>query len=98
MVTFHSLEDRIVKQFFAARSGRGQARSRLLPGEPVPPPATFDLVGKQPVIAGPAELDRNPRARSAKLRTGQRTGAPARGLDPDLAAMAALPVRSGKGR
>ena len=98
VVTFHSLEDRIVKQFFSARSGRGQARSRLLPGEPVPPPATFDLVGKQPVIAGSAELARNPRARSAKLRTGQRTDAPARGLDADLAAMAALPARPGKGR
>jgi 16S rRNA (cytosine1402-N4)-methyltransferase len=69
-----------------------------LPGEPVPPPATFDLVGKQPVIAGSAELARNPRARSAKLRTGQRTDAPARGLDADLAAMAALPARPGKGR
>ncbi len=98
VVTFHSLEDRIVKQFFAARSGRGQARSRLLPGEPVPPPATFDLVGKQPVIAGAEELARNPRARSAKLRTGQRTSASARGLDADLLALASLPTHSGKGR
>ena len=87
-----------MKQFFSARSGRGQARSRLLPGEPVPPPATFDLVGKQPVIAGAEELARNPRARSAKLRTGQRTDAPARGFDADLVAMAALPARTGKGR
>src|SRR6202044_4103344 len=34
VVTFHSLEDRIVKQFLARRSGRGRANSRLLPGEP----------------------------------------------------------------
>ena len=98
VVTFHSLEDRIVKQFFAARSGRGQARSRLLPGEPVPPPPTFDLVGRQPVTAGPEETARNPRARSAKLRVGQRTDGPARGLDAELLALASLPARSGKGR
>ena len=98
VVTFHSLEDRIVKQFFASRSGRGQAKSRLLPGEPVPPPATFELIGRQPVVAGPQETARNPRARSAKLRVGQRTQAPARGLDVELASLAALPVHSGKGR
>jgi len=98
IVTFHSLEDRIVKQFFAARSGRGQARSRLLPGEPIPAPQTFDLIGKQPVMAGPEETARNPRARSAKLRTAARTSAPARGLEPELLALAALPQLSHKGR
>jgi 16S rRNA (cytosine1402-N4)-methyltransferase len=76
VVTFHSLEDRLVKQFFAARTGRGRARSRLLPGEPVPPEPTFTLVGPQPVVAGPDEITRNPRARSAKLRAGVRTDTP----------------------
>ncbi len=49
VVTFHSLEDRIVKQFFAQRSGRGEARSRLLPGEPIPPPSTFTLQTRQAI-------------------------------------------------
>jgi len=98
IVSFHSLEDRIVKQFFAARSGRGQARSRLLPGEPIPPQPTFDLPPKQPIIAGDAETRENPRARSAKLRVGIRSSAAPRGMDDSLMRLAALPVRETKGR
>jgi 16S rRNA (cytosine1402-N4)-methyltransferase len=98
IVSFHSLEDRIVKQFLSARSGRGQARSRLLPGEPAPPPPTFELVGKQPVSATVAELERNPRARSAKMRAAQRTQAPARAADAALVALAALPDHDRRGR
>ena len=77
VVTFHSLEDRIVKQFFAGRSGRGHAVSRLLPHEVAPPPPTFALSGRQPVVPGPRECHENPRARSAKLRWAERTAAPA---------------------
>ncbi|MGO8737563.1 16S rRNA (cytosine(1402)-N(4))-methyltransferase RsmH [Rhodoblastus sp.] len=78
VVTFHSLEDRIVKQFFATRTGRGRAPSRLLPGEIAPPPPTFRLLAPQPVAPGAAECARNPRARSAKLRWAERinTNAP----------------------
>jgi 16S rRNA (cytosine1402-N4)-methyltransferase len=76
VVTFHSLEDRIVKHFFAARSGRGRAPSRLLPGEEPPPTPTFRLFGPQPVAPGAAECIRNPRARSAKLRWAERTEVP----------------------
>lgn len=78
VVSFHSLEDRIVKQFLAERSGRGQARSRRLPGEADLPDFTFETPGKQPVTAAPDEMARNPRARSARLRWAIRTAAPAR--------------------
>jgi 16S rRNA (cytosine1402-N4)-methyltransferase len=97
-VTFHSLEDRIVKQFFASRSGRGEAPSRRLPGEPAPRPHTFILPGKQPVAPSKLEVDANPRARSAKLRHGVRTSATARPADDNLLALARLPQRNPKGR
>jgi 16S rRNA (cytosine1402-N4)-methyltransferase len=90
VVTFHSLEDRIVKQFFAARSGRRPAGSRHLPMQAMPEP-TFALVGRCPVAPSEAEMRANPRARSAKLRFAERTAAPARPADPELAALAALP-------
>ncbi len=77
VVTFHSLEDRIVKQFLAARSGRGRAVSRLLPGEPKPTPPSFRAFPGQPVTPGAGEIAENPRARSAKLRFAERLDAPA---------------------
>jgi 16S rRNA (cytosine1402-N4)-methyltransferase len=82
VVTFHSLEDRIVKQFLAQRSQRGRAVSRLLPGEPVPPRPSFRAFPGQPVIPGAREVAENPRARSAKLRFAERLEAPAIDLDP----------------
>jgi len=82
VVTFHSLEDRIVKQFLAQRSQRGHAVSRLLPGEPVPPRPSFRAFPGQPVIPGAREVAENPRARSAKLRFAERLEAPAIDLDP----------------
>ena len=98
VVTFHSLEDRLVKLFLAARSGRGETRSRRLPGEPAPQPPTFRLEGRQPIAPLPAEVDANPRARSAKLRVAIRTAAPARGFDEALARRARLPaLASGRG-
>ena len=92
-VTFHSLEDRIVKQFFAARSGRGEAKSRPLPGEPQKLAPSFTLTGKQPIEASPAEIADNPRARSAKLRFAVRTEAAAWPLEPALVALARLPQK-----
>ncbi len=98
VVTFHSLEDRLVKLFLAARSGRGETQSRRLPGEPMPLPPTFQLEGRQPVTPPPDEIAANPRARSAKLRVATRTQAAARGFDDALAARASLPApASGRG-
>ncbi len=54
VVTFHSLEDRIVKQFLASRSGRGRAASRLLPGEPAESAPTFEAPRGQPIEPGEA--------------------------------------------
>ncbi|HVL72973.1 MAG TPA: 16S rRNA (cytosine(1402)-N(4))-methyltransferase RsmH [Beijerinckiaceae bacterium] len=90
VVTFHSLEDRIVKQFLAIRGGRAPAGSRHLPSAARPEP-TFALLGKQPVVPTQAEIRRNPRARSAKLRAAERTAAPAQPPLEALAALAALP-------
>ncbi len=76
VVTFHSLEDRIVKQFLKARSGALPAGSRHLPARAQAGPApTFEAVAK-PVRAGDAETSANPRARSATLRAARRTAAP----------------------
>lgn len=91
IVSFHSLEDRLVKQFFASRSGRGAARSRLLPGEPAREAPTFAIEGPQPIAPSDEETAANPRARSAKLRFARRTAAPARGPDARLAAATRLP-------
>lgn len=93
VVTFHSLEDRIVKQFLAERSGRGETGSRRLPGEPAPPPTSFICEGRQPIAPTREEVAANPRARSAKLRHATRTAAPAAPLCDKLMRLARLPVR-----
>ncbi|HYF53389.1 MAG TPA: 16S rRNA (cytosine(1402)-N(4))-methyltransferase RsmH [Salinarimonas sp.] len=91
VVTFHSLEDRIVKQFLAARTGRVARGSRHVPGlEPEIAPSFTALV-RGPVAPSEAEVARNPRARSAKLRAAERTEAPAQGDLGALEALAGLP-------
>jgi 16S rRNA (cytosine1402-N4)-methyltransferase len=74
VVSFHSLEDRIVKNFLSERSKSGGG-SRHLPelAERAP---SFELVTRRPVTPSEAEVAANPRARSAKLRAGMRTAAP----------------------
>ena len=80
VVTFHSLEDRIVKDFFRERSGRTPQGSRHGPVtvDSSQPPA-FDLSMAKAIAASEAESSRNPRARSARLRWGVRTDAVAWG-------------------
>ena len=78
VVTFHSLEDRIVKRFLRERSGAVPAASRHLPERANDGPApSFDAVAK-PVRPSEHELSANPRARSATLRVARRTSAPPR--------------------
>lgn len=88
VVTFHSLEDRIVKKFFTARSGKA-AGSRHLPMA-MAAPAQFDMLTRQVVTAGEAEAEENPRARSAKLRAAVRTAAPADKADFSIFDLPAL--------
>jgi 16S rRNA (cytosine1402-N4)-methyltransferase len=75
VVSFHSLEDRIVKNFLVERAKAGGG-SRHLP-ELAQPAPSFQLLTKRPIIAGEEEVAANPRARSAKLRAAERTTAPA---------------------
>ncbi|MFB2550755.1 16S rRNA (cytosine(1402)-N(4))-methyltransferase RsmH [Ensifer soli] len=94
VVTFHSLEDRIVKTFFQDRSGKASG-SRHLPVVHQRA-ATFAPAGKAMITATEDESARNPRARSAKLRAGLRTAAPFEADDlsifdlPDLATLGKL--------
>jgi len=81
VVSFHSLEDRIVKTFLADRA-RTVGVSRHQPEVEAEPP-TFTLLTKRPVIADDAEVAANPRARSAKLRAAERTPAPPRAFEAD---------------
>jgi 16S rRNA (cytosine1402-N4)-methyltransferase len=91
VVSFHSLEDRIVKQFFVARSGRGGG-SRY---QPVAVSAgTFRVEGKWPVVPADDEIAANPRSRSAKLRAAIRTDASVHAPDDQIMRLAALPDRS----
>jgi len=93
VVSFHSLEDRIVKRFLADRSRDRPGGSRHAPEASVPDP-TFQLSTKGAIAAGDVEIARNPRARSAKLRAGTRTAAAARAVDLEelgVPRLAALP-------
>lgn len=74
VVTFHSLEDRLVKRFFRERSGGLPGGSRHLPQVAAKAAPSFETIGRA-VRAGDDEIARNPRARSATLRVAQRTSA-----------------------
>nr|WP_321980273.1 16S rRNA (cytosine(1402)-N(4))-methyltransferase RsmH [uncultured Cohaesibacter sp.] len=80
VVTFHSLEDRIVKRFFQERSKTHAGGSRHMPEQDLAAPS-FDMLVKGGVGPDDEELERNPRARSAKMRAGVRTDAAPHMLD-----------------
>ncbi|MGY8665438.1 16S rRNA (cytosine(1402)-N(4))-methyltransferase RsmH [Bradyrhizobium sp. UFLA05-109] len=79
VVSFHSLEDRIVKNFLGERAKTGGGSRHLPEVAQVPP--SFQLLTRRPVVAGEAEVAHNPRARSAKLRAAERTAAGAHAED-----------------
>ncbi len=76
VVSFHSLEDRIVKSFLNDRAGRQGEGSRHAPPRAAGPAPSFTLLHNGAMAPSEAEIAANPRARSAKLRAAARTAAP----------------------
>lgn len=89
VVTFHSLEDRIVKRFLQLRSGAGPGGSRHAP-EVARAAPRFRLVTRKAVEPDAAEVAANPRARSARLRVARRTAEPAGPVDPTALGLPAV--------
>lgn len=75
VVAFHSLEDRIVKRFLAARTGKDRAVSRHAPPAAAGPLPTFEMISRKAIKASEIEIEQNVRARSARLRGAERTEA-----------------------
>lgn len=94
VVTFHSVEDRMVKRFLTARSGKGGNANRYAPQMQVEP-VQFTVKSRKAIAADEQEVNDNPRARSAKLRVAVRTDAPAGEVD---AKSIGMPTTGGKGR
>lgn len=92
VVTFHSIEDRMVKRFLQARSG-GAGRSNRYAPETVEEKPQFTVKTRKAIGPDPEELEVNPRARSAKLRTAIRTDAPPAPLDRKALGMPLLKER-----
>lgn len=84
VVTFHSLEDRIVKKFFNGRAGKESRGSRHLPEQSIKSERpSFQIFNGRPLTPSKGECEVNPRARSARLRAGLRTDAAPWPLDLD---------------
>jgi 16S rRNA (cytosine1402-N4)-methyltransferase len=82
VVTFHSLEDRIVKRFLTSRAGKEIGTSRHLPEQSLKSKLpSFRILNSRPLTPSKGELEVNPRARSARARVGVRTEAPAWPVD-----------------
>jgi 16S rRNA (cytosine1402-N4)-methyltransferase len=76
VVSFHSLEDRRVKEFLRRRSDMAPRASRHRPVGAESPPPSFTLLTRRAVKPSAAEIAHNPRARAARLRAAARTAAP----------------------
>lgn len=83
VVTFHSIEDRMVKNFLRMRSGHLPAASRHTPELPKGAPPTFEVLQRKAQEPTEIEIETNPRSRSARLRWAMRTDAPAWGAFDD---------------
>lgn len=94
VVSFHSLEDRIVKRFMQARANAAGGGSRYAP-QAEAAPAAFTLPFRKAIGPDPDELDDNPRARSALLRVAIRTDAPAGRADAAGLGLPRLPAMGG---
>ena len=95
VVSFHSLEDRVIKRFFQLRSG-GEGQGNRYAPERAPTGAAFTLTTRRAIGPDDDELAQNPRARSAKLRIGRRTDAPAGHADPAALGLPRLPQIKGR--
>ncbi|MCT4559548.1 MAG: 16S rRNA (cytosine(1402)-N(4))-methyltransferase RsmH [Pelagimonas sp.] len=94
VVTFHSIEDRMVKRFFQAHGDKKTRVNRYASEAPVETDAPFQVLTRKAIGPDAKELARNPRARSAKLRVGRRTTAPARDIEASDLSMPMIENRS----
>ena len=92
VVTFHSVEDRMVKRFLTARAGAGGNANRFAP-EVKQEAAQFEIKSRKAIGPDAEELEVNPRSRSAKLRVATRTDAPAGSIEAKAIGM---PMMKGK--
>jgi len=92
VVTFHSVEDRMVKRFLTARAGAGGNANRFAPQIAQDAPQ-FEMKSRKAIVADAQELAQNPRSRSAKLRVATRTDAPAGSIEAKAIGM---PMMRGK--
>lgn len=86
VVTFHSVEDRMVKRFLTSRTGSGGRANRYAPEAEVVP-AQFTQKSRKAIGPDARELELNPRSRSAKLRIATRTDVPASDIDASVISM-----------
>ncbi|MDA7427494.1 16S rRNA (cytosine(1402)-N(4))-methyltransferase RsmH [Primorskyibacter aestuariivivens] len=96
VVTFHSIEDRMVKRFLTARAGHSGNTNRYAP-QAEATPAQFDILTRKAVGPDDQELEENPRSRSARLRVARRTDIPAGRVDPKTISMPQLKTPQHKG-